>query len=380
MRWVVLGDGEEEDRWRDAIRQSMEHELIEPERSRGSSEAWVDDLDPALTAPGVEAVVVGGTPSQRSAWVGRAVELGLHVLCLHPPGPTADPYYQLALLPDGRAAHVVPALPHRLHPAVAKLKQSITEGVVGTRIAMTYELICGAECRLLEEVLPVVLDTARFLLGEVESVTATGSERPGDSGMLDRLVVHLRTASGRTGEYRLARTLGGQTPAGRLTVEGERGRLTWEHGLELDGPSVLWHVDEVGQVNSDALETWSWRQALLETSAGPSSGAASRLCLQDGMRAMELSEAAERSLRRGRTVDMHYDEISELGSFKAVMTSLGCGLVVLVLCLYVLSLVMKALDIPGAGLIAWSVLPLLGFFALLQLLRFAARPAQNTSR
>ena len=49
--------------------------------------------------------------------------------------------------------------------------------------------------------------------------------------------------------------------------------------------------------------------------------------LLDGTRAMELSEATVRSLKRGSTVDLHYEEISEAGTFKGVMTSLGCVVV-----------------------------------------------------
>ena len=39
---------------------------------------------------------------------------------------------------------------------------------------------------------------------------------------------------------------------------------------------------------------------------------------------MELSEAVVRSLRRGRTIDLHYEAISEEASFKSIMTSTGC--------------------------------------------------------
>ena len=46
---------------------------------------------------------------------------------------------------------------------------------------------------------------------------------------------------------------------------------------------------------------------------------------------MELSEAVVRSLRRGRTIDLHYEAISEEASFKSIMTSTGCVLLLGVL-------------------------------------------------
>ena len=40
---------------------------------------------------------------------------------------------------------------------------------------------------------------------------------------------------------------------------------------------------------------------------------------------MELAEAVSKSLRRRRTVDVHFDSGSEKGVFKSQMTALGCG-------------------------------------------------------
>ena len=50
--------------------------------------------------------------------------------------------------------------------------------------------------------------------------------------------------------------------------------------------------------------------------------------LHDATRAMELAEATARSLRKGRTVDLYYEPISEEASFKSVMTSTGCMLII----------------------------------------------------
>ncbi len=97
--------------------------------------------------------------------------------------------------------------------------------------------------------------------------------------------------------------------------------------------------------------------------------------LLDATRAMEVSEAVARSLRRGRTVDLHYEEISELGSFKAFMTSLGCGLLLLLPVLYTLTRIGLAFGLTWMSYVAWSLPVLLLAFALLQLLRLAARPS-----
>jgi myo-inositol 2-dehydrogenase/D-chiro-inositol 1-dehydrogenase len=67
--------------------------------------------------------------------------------------------------------------------------------------------------------------------------------------------------------------------------------------------------------------------------------------LLDGTRAMELVEATARSLRRGRTVDLHYERVSESGNFKSVMTSVGCVLLLLVLVALPVALIGPALGI-----------------------------------
>ena len=40
---------------------------------------------------------------------------------------------------------------------------------------------------------------------------------------------------------------------------------------------------------------------------------------------MELAETIDRSLHKGRTIELHYEDYTEEGTFKGTMTSLGCG-------------------------------------------------------
>jgi myo-inositol 2-dehydrogenase/D-chiro-inositol 1-dehydrogenase len=109
-------------------------------------------------------------------------------------------------------------------------------------------------------------------------------------------------------------------------------------------------------------------------------GTAGRPDLLDGTRAMELTSAARRSLRRGRSVDLHYEEVSEANNFKTVMTSVGC--MVLLGCLVALpaALVGPALGIGQTIYIAYAIPPLLVVFALLQVLRLAVKPAGPTGK
>ena len=95
--------------------------------------------------------------------------------------------------------------------------------------------------------------------------------------------------------------------------------------------------------------------------------------LLDGTRAMELSEAVDRSLRRGRTVEMHYESISEDATFKSVMTSTGCLVILVSLALLPLSMAGPPLGLPWTLYIPYLILPTLVLFVLLQTLRLAIR-------
>ena len=91
--------------------------------------------------------------------------------------------------------------------------------------------------------------------------------------------------------------------------------------------------------------------------------------LNDGIRAMELSEAVVRSLRRGRTIDMHYESISEESTFKSIMTSTGCMILLGSLLVLPLALAGPALGVNGTIYIAYLIPPVLVLFAVLQVLR-----------
>ena len=88
---------------------------------------------------------------------------------------------------------------------------------------------------------------------------------------------------------------------------------------------------------------------------------------------MELSEATVRSLKRGRTVDLHYEEISEAGTFKGVMTSIGCVVFLSILAVLPVALIGPPLGLPETIYLAYVIPPVLILFILLQLLRFVVR-------
>ncbi len=147
----------------------------------------------------------------------------------------------------------------------------------------------------------------------------------------------------------------------------------------LDGPARLTRRTSDGQETISEFAEFSGRAALLQALADATAGRPIHPDLADATRATEIAEAVVRSLRRGRTVELHYEEISEAGTFKSVMTSLGCLVLLSILVVVPIALAGPTLGMPWLRYLAYLYLPLLIAFVFIQLLRFAIREPESPS-
>jgi hypothetical protein len=103
----------------------------------------------------------------------------------------------------------------------------------------------------------------------------------------------------------------------------------------------------------------------------------------DAARGVELAETVPRSLTKGRGIDLHQEEFTEIGTFKGTMASLGCGIVLLALALIVCATLLGGIAKQTgwefgerlAGLWPMVVLVAMGLFLLLQFLPALIAPA-----
>ena len=159
--------------------------------------------------------------------------------------------------------------------------------------------------------------------------------------------------------------------AGRITIRGTRGKAVlhmpagaaWRLDLDADGRSTT--EDSPG---------WDDHQAALEMLARARARETVRPDWTDAARSIELVDAVERSLARGRTIELHDEEISEQATFKGLMTSVGCGLLVLGLVSLVIAAVAAKLGVPWAGYWLYVLLGVFGLFLLLQLFKLVFPP------
>jgi myo-inositol 2-dehydrogenase/D-chiro-inositol 1-dehydrogenase len=377
MKVLILGNGIEEHAWAHWLLAQGDHHLdaAYPGFSDPALEAVpvAHDLDDALARPGINAVIVGGPIEERGERLRRGAAEGLAIICLHPPGPDSEAYYQVSLSRAETGAVIVPDLPLRLHPGVTALRQAVAAGVLGSYRALKVEApVPGEAIDLARVAFARVVDVVRALLGEVEDLTATG-DPPGEAPDLE-LVVQLRAALGRRAELRI---WSGTEPLYRVSLLGADGSLT----LELDPfsqlPACLIGRSSSSAENREELEPWDPHEAIFAVltasaarHAGPELPSPN---LHDATRAMELAEAAARSLRRGRTVEMYYEPITEEANFKSVMTSTGCVILLIALVILPLALAGPALGWNWTIFIAYLIPPVLVIFVVMQVLRFAVR-------
>lgn len=373
MNFLILGDGTEEKAWAEAIEKSSSDQCI------AAYPAFLDsvdattkvprDLDDALATAGVEAALVGGEPEFRAEVLRRVAAEGLPAICLHPPGPDSEAYYQVAMSRAETGAVLVPALAGRCHPGVVALRDSFASGFLGDLRNVKYEAtVTSSNGDLVRDVFARAVDLVRSILGEIEAVNATG-DPPGVRPETE-LVVQLRGSQSRRAEVRLS--VGEPTPV-RLAVTGTHGSSTLEFGLDLTEPARLVITGNDRRESIRDFGPWDAKADLLSVLTDAVAGRSVHPDLADGTRAMEISEAVSRSLRRGRTVELHYEEISEQGTFKSVMTSVGCLVLLSILFVLPLALAGPALGIGWTIYLAYFIPPVLVGFILLQLLRFATR-------
>ncbi len=359
MNFLILGDGPEELAWAETIAASGVHRLraafpgvpqIPPSR----------DFDDALATSGLDAAIIGGPPESRAEALRRVAGVGLAAICLHPPGPDSEAYYLVSMSRAETGAVVVPDLPARLHPGVAAIRDAMIAETPGPFRSLRYESPVdpfGGD--LVRHEFARVIDLIRSLIGEIEALTATGD--PAGDHPSESLLVQLRGARSLKAEVRL---WAGPPEPPRLILTGASGSLTLELPFQNATASRLVRrlpdVPETETTYSD----WNPQRAILDVLEATVAHRDAHPDLNDGTRAMEVSEGVARSLRRGRTIELHYEEISEAGTFKSVMTSFGCLVLIAILFVLPLALAGPALGIGGTIYLAYIIPPVLVVFII----------------
>ncbi len=338
--------------------------------------AWEQFLD----AASCDAVLVGG--QGHAAAVRTLVQVGRPLVLSQPVELSMLWAWELEMIRQDVGGVVVPILPARLHPFIAELRQVVEGSMAGggdLGTLETVELDRRLPDRRRESVLENLsrdADLVRVIVGEPEKLSAFGVAADAVTwnsltvGFSGPTLIPVRWQVSAGAEAALGITLRGSSGAVSVTIPDDQGQSwTWVDGRNDRAEPVRW---DAGQAILDVLE----RALGHPPAAEPDDNTVSPAAWADAARGIELAETVPRSLARGRAIDLHREEFSELGTFRGTMASLGCGLILaallLVIAAAILGGVAKAIgwEFGERVAAAWPFVAIvvLAGFLLLQLL------------
>ncbi len=361
-----------------------------PLARRGLLAAEIENWDTLLDPEFVDAVIVAYSPDEdrRAEQLRKFAQAAIPVLATHPLFSSMLVYYELDMICRDTHGILLPMLPERWHPAIvemARLCQPQTGGPIGQLEQLVFErhLVDRSKAGVTGQFARDV-DLLRAIGGDVARMHAMGPSL--GSASYGNLTVQMSGSSSLLVRWSVAPAE--EHPSGRLTLVGSAGRAV------VTMPSAAWPTPSAGgsdlepepwnfelSVAGSRLDLqrdthWNPAAAALDAVEQAIRGAEAKPDLLDAARSAELTETIDRSLKRGRTIELHYEEYSEASTFKGMMSAVGCCLLMVGLFAVVLVGVLEDFlrrHVPLIPKWPYILLGVLGFFLALQFLLLAIR-------
>ncbi len=337
---------------------------------------WEDLLDDQR----VDAVIVarGANEDVRAEQLRKFIQTGMPVLVSHPVVDSMLLYYELDMIRRETNSVVVPHLAGRNHPAVRALAQIVRargESPIGKVEHVTLER-CVAEPtkQNVERQFARDVDLVRGIAGEMTRLGAMAGG--GGASAFSSLGVQMSGPEGIAARWSVVPIQSAE--GAKITLTGLRGRAVLDVGAD-DAPWTLeFCVD--GESRRQEFEAWDAPAASLEELATAIGGGTPRPDWVDAARAVELAETIDRSLQKARTIELYYEDYTEEATFKGMMTSVGCALLLLGVLMLGLVGIAEQMHIPYLRFWPYLLVGLFGVFLFLQLALFTrGRRAKNAA-
>jgi myo-inositol 2-dehydrogenase/D-chiro-inositol 1-dehydrogenase len=332
-----------------------------------------DGWEALLDLETVDAVVVARTPDEdrRAEQLRKLIQAGMPLLVSHPVVDSMLVYYELDMIRRETGCVVVPCLFARHHPAAQILAAIVCQGTDSPLGKIDQLLVerCIAEPTKAGVVSQFArdVDLIRAIAGDMTRLGAmAGAAADSAYGSLG---VQMSGPSGVAARWSV---IGIQAADGaKITLLGSKGKATVDErpGSE---PWIL-ELTTPGHVDVQPQREWDPAAAALVGLAGAIRGERADPDWVDAARSVELAETIDRSLKKGRTIELYYEDYTEAGTFKGTMASVGCGLLLLGLFLLGAVAIVEQLGVPYVRSWPYLLVGVLGAFLVSQLLMLASR-------
>jgi predicted dehydrogenase len=325
-----------------------------------------------LLAGEVDAVIVARAADDdlRAEQLRKLVQAAVPLIVSHPVHDSMLVYYELEMIREESHAIVYPYVPGLGHPALAKIGELIETTAIGRLEQVLIERALSARDR--RRVLAAFVRDMELSGPLCGTLSKVGAMAPGEAvgkmnGNYANLNVQMSGSAGALVRWSVVPVEDRATT--RFSFVGSRGKAVLFVPAD-DGPWTL-ETRLEGAAASSKFDPWNSAAFALARFADAVAGPPVQPDWIAASRTMELADAIEHSLQRGRTIDLHYEAPSEQSTFKGLMAGAGCFLLIGGLVLTVLAMMAVKLGVPLAAHWPKLLLGLLAGFLLLQLLRFA---------
>lgn len=306
----------------------------------------------------------------------KLVAEGVPIVVSHPIQQSMLVCYELDMIRQDSGSLILPYLPWRWHPAVAQLigePLSGPDSPLGELEQIVFERCMGerTDARVRAQFARDV-DLIRALCGDLTKLSALAP-----SGLQNRLGslgvqlsgpanVLVRWSVGAVDDF----------AGGRIALLGSDGKATLSMP-EDDRPWTLSIAAEGDRAETVQFDGWNPAAETMARIDEIYGGASPGYDWLDAARAVELAETIDRSLEKGRTIELYNEDYSEETTFKGIMASAGCGLLILSLLTLFIAAVATGLGFELMRAWPYILLGILVIFLLLQALRlvFSSEPS-----
>ena len=320
------------------------HRLVRAARINQNSDSLLHGLggttlishwEELLNTHEVDAVLLGGNDPAILQWAKQLATAGIPLLLVPHAAQGSTFAYELSLIHDDNHVLLYPWFWHRYDAGVNRFREGLQNGELGRVQFLQLERVVAHSSSGTSIPLPDVdaellsdVDLLRWLMGDYNQVTSLRTAVTPAGVMMQSVVMSGRSLPEANWSIKSNVSLS----QWRLTAQGERGTAS----LNRDPSQTNWICEFNGQVTAGVTRDTVSRQLAAFAAAVPDKKSATvRQPIQRSncewselVKCFETIDATQRSVARRRTIELHFEPMSERAIFKTQMTAIGCGLLV----------------------------------------------------